>query len=105
MHSCGAAQGISEMARHYQPFGTYHFIVGHRVHTPAPHPSAPGAGHGRIGDASYAETICAQLDVKTAVRAMYVNTKGGAIADHLTAGYQAAVQVGGLSCAVTGAFA
>lgn len=85
--------GVKQLSRGYHPFGTYHFILGSEIRTPAATTSATScSGGGRIGDATYAEQIAAQLAPSSVVKAYVRGASSGPAADHKVASYQAGLQ-------------
>lgn len=78
------SQRVSETARSYKPFGTYHFIQGPKVHSLVGGTSLnPSSGRGRIGDTNYADAVETQLGGARLVAMVAVNgLQGGGLTDH-----------------------
>lgn len=82
---------VNQISQHYHPFGTYHFILGSEVRTPAASATeASCSGGGRIGDAAYAEVIAAQLG--SMVKTYLYGAASGPVADHRIAAYESGLK-------------
>ena len=86
------AQAVHATARDYQPFGTYHFVLGESIRSPL-HTSAPPTGlglgsdpaaaaaaaarcgsQGGVGDAAYAAEVRRHLNASGLWKAVYASS-------------------------------
>jgi len=82
----GDAQAVHATARDYQPFGTYHFILGENIRSPQHAAGAPAGpatsaaapprrgSQGGVGDAAYAAEVRRHLNASGLWKAVYASS-------------------------------